>query len=152
MPDEMFFANEERSLVRGKRVAPRTDTCRPCLVEALEPSIGQFEGVVLDITPYGMLVRMLEPLPLDTTVRVQLMRDENFMHPLSGPRTGAIVRHEETADGFIDHGVKLNVESIRRPVSRPVALDSNRYLPERGPARMHTIDFTIGGGQRRNRR
>src|SRR5262245_22381829 len=90
MPDEMFFSKDERALVRGRRAAKRTATMRPCLL--MLPGGDQIEGIILNLTPHGMLVRVMQSLEIGTKVEVQMMRDENFQKPLAEPRYGTVVR------------------------------------------------------------
>ena len=151
MSDEMFFSNDELSLIRGKRSAARTEVCRPCLVAARGPSPRAVEGVILDISPHGMLIRMLERIPVGSSVVVQMMRDDNFQRTFSDPRDGTIVRTVPADDGFTDHGVKLVIARIPKASERPITLDRARPRPKSAPARMHTIDVTIGGGRRGRR-
>lgn len=146
MADEMYFSNDERALLRGKRRIKRTETCRPCVVYA-EADETPVEGVVLDVTPYGMMVRMLDTLSVGTIVRVQLMRDDNFREALGAPKVGEVVRHDPTAPaGFTDHGVRLIVGEIPKNQSSPVHIRervSGKSKPS--TSRMHNIDFTVGG-------
>jgi hypothetical protein len=153
----MFFSNDERSLVRGKRKARRTDTCRPCLIEyPNEPGREATQGVVLDITPYGMLIRSVEKLPIGEEITVQLMRDEAFRHPLAPPRPASVVRYDNIEGEFVDHGVELiekPKQSTRRraaDIAHPAAPESVPVQPDR--TRMHTLDITIGGAHKKNRR
>ena len=153
MTDEMFYSEDMRSLRRGKRSKQRTVTCRPCLVWTDEsPEVGH-RGVVLDLTPHGMLVRMLDTLLPGTQVKIQLMRDEEFREPLADPVRGMIVRSNSEEDGFTDHGVQLRQEQVRRPTARPIAMRRKRPQLARPKQSMHTIDFTVGNtGSRRGRR
>ncbi len=154
MSDEMFFTSDERSLLRGKRKARRTDTCRPCLIEfpnndTLEP----LQGVVLDITPFGMLIRSIEKMSIGEEITVQLMRDEEFRHPLAPPRAACVVRYDQIDGEFVDHGVELinkqKKSTTHRPgeISRPTAPSTE----EKPNSRMHTIDITIGGARKKDR-
>lgn len=146
MPDEMFFSNDERSLTRGKRVTKRTDTCRPCIVRSGHGKAAEIEGVVMDISPYGMLIRTLEPIAMGSNVSVQLMRDDTFKRPFSQPHKGKIVRQEPRQGGFYDHGIKLRVEQVAYQESRPVtSIDGPNLQRKRSVSRMHTLDMTIGG-------
>lgn len=151
MPDDMFFSRDERSLRRGKRVAKRTDTCRACLVVPKDGAGQDIEGVVMDVSPYGMLIRMMETLPIGTEVTVQLMRDESFREPFSTPHSGTVVRYEGSPGRFTDHGVELEVKEIIRQESRPVNIAPRRPSPPTPPTRMHTIDFTVGGDSSKGR-
>ncbi|HIJ64387.1 MAG TPA: hypothetical protein HPP77_00445 [Candidatus Hydrogenedentes bacterium] len=143
MADEMFFTEDERSLRRGKRRAPRTETCRPCLVWPIDAPDRQCQAVAMDMNPHGMLVRMLEVIPVDTEVSIQLMRDENFREPLAAPARGKIVRTTDAAGGFTDHGIQLVQPEVRRTESKPVRFEKRTPLRYRKP-RMHTIDVTLG--------
>ncbi len=148
MADDMFLSNDKKSLRRGRRVAARTETCRPCLVQSQSAPELTFHGVVLDITPYGMMVRVMDPIADGTAVVVQLMRDDEFTVPLAEPREGKVVRVQEKPDGFFDLGVQLVREDVRRPESPPIHIPKRR--PMRYPkSRMHTIDFIVGGETRR---
>ena len=145
MSDEMFFSDNSRSLRRGKRTRDRTDTCRPCLIWDKAKPKEKFEGVVLDMTPYGLRIRMFDVVPKDTIVLVQLMRDESFEQPLSEPVEGHVVRHIKTRTAFTDHGVKLVLKDIRRQEPRPIEAQKrpSRATRSRIP-RMHNIDFIVG--------
>jgi len=115
-----------------------------------------FEGVVTDMSPYGLCVRMMEPVPPGTPIMLQLMRDERFSDPLATPLEGLIVRSTVTDEGFVDHGVQIQRAEFRRAgQSRPVHIERRRSTPYRrgGQSRMHTIDITIGdrGTQRSGR-
>ncbi len=150
--DDMFFSPDERSLRRGRRVARRTPTCRPCVVwTADEPEL-RFHGVVLDVSPYGMLIRMLEPVPPETPVLIQLMRDDQFQRPLSAPVSGRIIRHAGAVGEFTDHGVRLEVPEISRVEARPVRTVRPAAAPPRTRPRMHTIDLRVGDRSPRKRR
>ncbi|PCJ59543.1 MAG: hypothetical protein COA73_09025 [Candidatus Hydrogenedentota bacterium] len=152
MPDEMFFSKDDRSLVRGKRIAKRTDTCRPCQVTLSTPEQTVIDAVVLDITPHGMLVRTMETLPLEIDVSVQLMRDDTFQHALSAARPGRVVRLDDSGSGFYDYGIKLVNLHIPRNETRPIRIDPPKPDVPRKPSRMQTLDITIGGAhQGRNR-
>jgi hypothetical protein len=107
------------------------------------------EGVVLDVTPYGMMIRMLDTLAIGTIVRVQLMRDDNFRDTLGAPKDGEVVRHDPASpSGFTDHGVRLIVRKIPKNESRPVNIQQRPVSGPREKPRMHSIDFTVGGGRR----
>ena len=149
MADEMYFSNDERALLRGKRRIKRTETCRPCIVK-LASDDTPLQGVVLDVTPYGMMIRMLETISLGTVVNVQLMRDDNFREPLGGPKTGEVVRHDPSAPaGFTDHGLRLVVREIPKNQSGTVTIRQRQTgISKRNPSRMHNIDFTVGGDRK----
>lgn len=152
MRDEMFFSSNQKALRRGKRRAARTEVCRPCLVWADDAPDFTLKGVVLDATPYGLCVRMLEQFPARTPVHVQLMRDEEFHEPLSNPLEGTVVRTFIAAEGFIDHGIQIERPEIKQvPDSRPAQQRTPKrsYRPAPAP-RMYTADLPISGlGTRR---
>lgn len=153
MPDDMFLSSDNRSLRRGNRRAPRTETCRPCLVWPKDAPDLVSQGVIININPHGMCIRMLEPLPPGTSVLVQLMRDEEFKVPLSAPVEGMVVRTSEVDEGFMDHGVQLLQKVIEREAMSPSHARLNRGRLQRRPTRMHTIDLHIGNrGPRRTER
>ncbi|GMW00716.1 MAG: hypothetical protein AMXMBFR84_18530 [Candidatus Hydrogenedentota bacterium] len=151
MPDDMFFSPDRRSLRRGKRVAPRTETCRPCVLWAGgEPEV-LFRGVIVDVSPYGMRVRMLDCLPVGTEIHVQMMRDDDFQEPMSGPVIGTIVRAFEEEAGFLDHGVQLMREEFGRRNAKAIRIERKKPVqPIHETSRMYTIDLHVGGrGPRR---
>ncbi|MBZ0287568.1 MAG: hypothetical protein K8I30_08130 [Anaerolineae bacterium] len=157
MSDEMFFTADMKSLRRGKRRTGRTDVCRPCLTWPKDEPEMAWPGVIINVSPYGVCVRMMETLPSGTAVMVQLMRDEEFQEPLATPIEGLIVRIIVQDDGFFDHGIQLNVRQIRRAESRPQQPVRQRQRPQplrrKKPSRMHTIDLTVGdSGIRRTER
>lgn len=153
MPDEMFFSKDERSLRRGKRVAQRTATCRPCLIKPKDRSAEAIEGVVLDITPFGLLVRAVEPIPRETHVSIQLMRDDTFQEPFSKLLEGTVVRHERGVGAFVDHGIRLKVKDLGHDERRFIPAPRRRTaLPTRSVrSRMQTVDFLLGGDRRQRR-
>jgi len=121
-PDSgMVISPDNRSMQRGRRRASRTEVCRPCLVWLPEAPEAPWEGVVLDLNPRGMRIRMLTHIEEGTRLTVQLMRDENFQVPLSQPLTINVVRALESPDGFVDHGTVLEVAKIKKAGTvRPV--------------------------------
>ncbi len=149
MTDEMFFSNDSKSLRRGKRVSGRTEACRPCRVWPKDEEDLAGNGVILDINPYGMRIRMLEFFPAGTNVLVQLMRDDEFKEPLAAPLDGVIVRCRSDMDGFSDVGVQLIRKHLERPATPIVRPTRRPSTVERPKPRMHTIDFTVGGQPRR---
>jgi len=141
MADDMFFTNDRRSLRRGKRVSKRTETCRPCMVWLKEAPEIQYLGVVLDVNPYGMRIRMMDLVPSGGQVIVQMMRDEEFKVPLARPIEATIVRHQEDVAGMVDHGVRI----IRRQLRE----SGPGRVPTRKPAspaqnKVYTLDVTVG--------
>ena len=150
----MFFSNDERSLIRGSRVAPRTETCRPCVVSSEHHPDTEIPGVILDINPHGMLIRLMETLPVGEHVVIQMMRDDKFQRKLSTPHKGEIRRVESTVDGFYDFGIQLEPEEIQKADSRPVHIAKKTENPQRVQTHrgMQTIDITIDGAQSKRRR
>ncbi|NIA13475.1 MAG: hypothetical protein GWP08_05295 [Nitrospiraceae bacterium] len=148
MSDEMFFSGDMRSLRRGKRVAPRTDTCRPCLVWHENAPETQYYGVVLDINPHGMRVRMIDALPIGSDIVVQMMRDDEYRFPFSHPHKARVVRHQEEVAGMLDHGLRIEQKPVRRFVSMPVQAPKKPAASPRQRIRMHTLDVTVGGRRR----
>ncbi len=152
MPDEMFFSNDERALVRGRRTAKRTDTFRPCVITL--PDGSQVEGIILNLTPHGMLVRVMGSLEIGTPIEVQMMRDETFQKPLAEPRYGTVVRLDGTDGVFSDMGVRLE---HKRATSRPRAktiVPRPAPPPPRpaAPKGMQTMDITRDGQKGPGRR
>ncbi len=148
MPDEMFFSADKKSLRRGKRHSPRTETCRPCFVWTKNEPDNKLRGVVMDVSPDGMRVRMIEILPTDTPIIVQMMRDDDFRFPLSVPADAYVVRYESGTGGFTDHGFQFTHKEIKR--GEPRSMDIERKRPSRPVTRtrMYTIDYTVGGRDR----
>jgi hypothetical protein len=102
-----------------------------------------YNGIALDVSPYGMRVRMLSPLPEGRMIFIQMMRDEEFTVPLTDPIEAKVVRSEPEADGFLDHGFqilreKLESAPVRRAPARRTEPASTR------PTRMYTLDVLVG--------
>ncbi len=149
MPDDMFFSADARSLRRGRRRAARTQICRPCLIWPSDAKDVTLQGVALDISPYGMRVRMVETLPPGTPVRVQLMRDEQFTQPFADPVHAVVVRIRDEGNQFTDHGIQIVREAIVHETAKP-AEAPRQELPRGGQqqTRMHTIDLRVGDRRR----
>ncbi|MBI2433325.1 MAG: hypothetical protein HYV26_10675 [Candidatus Hydrogenedentes bacterium] len=143
--EDMFTAEGNKSLRRGRRVAPRTEVCRPCLVWFSGQEAHKYQGVVLDLNPHGMKIRMLESLPAGKRICVQMMRDEEFQVPLSPPIAAQIIRNITDAGGFIDHGVRVILAEIKRPQElKPVKIEPPKVRRRSTITRMHTVDYTVG--------
>lgn len=139
----MIWSPEFKSLRRGRRVAPRTEVCRPCLVWNVEIPDIKMAGVVLDLNPHGLRVRLVEEIALQTIVAVQMMRDEEFTIPLSPPINARVVRVSDGFGGLTDHGMQVVLQVIQRQERRPVTIQ--RTKPRRfARTRMHTLDITVG--------
>ncbi|MBX7255101.1 MAG: hypothetical protein K1Y02_01975 [Candidatus Hydrogenedentes bacterium] len=151
MTDEMFLSDDNKSLRRGRRRAQRTETCRPCRMWPKDAAELFTQGVIINITPYGMCIRMMESFPVGTEVSVQLMRDEQFNEPLSPPVDGLIVRVADDPEGFLDHGVQLLQKQIERQETRPLYAKRSSTPAKRSRTRMHTIDIRIGGTPKRRK-
>ena len=147
MADEMFFSEDMRSLRRGRRIAPRTETCRPCLVWLKEEPEEKHCGVVMDINPYGMRIRMLDQIATGKPILVQMMRDDEYKQPLAAPVEALIVRQIEEADDMTDHGVRIMQKEIRRYEPRPAPIEK-RPVARKQKARMYTLDITVGDRRR----
>jgi len=140
--ENMMISTDSRSLRRGRRVAPRTQVCRPCLLWQADDPEDKREGVVMDLNPYGLQIRMLDSFPRGAQLFLQMMRDEEFSIPLSPPIRVAVVRVTEHDTGFVDHGMKVMLAKIKKAEDgRPVRLDRPR-IPRRTPTKMHMADFT----------
>ena len=91
----------------------------------------------------------LESLPPGMRIRVQLMRDDGFREPLAKPLTAMIVRNVVDEDGFVEHGVQVVQEEVRREPSKPIR-EPRTPTPRRYTRpRMHTRDLRRGGRRRR---
>lgn len=151
MSDEMFFSKDEKSLIRGKRIAARTETCRPCTLTTIGPESETLKGVIMDMNPFGMLIRTLDAIPLGTDISIQMMRDDEFSKSLSTPREALVVRRERLSDGFTDLGVRIVNKQIQKASERPIEIERKKPRPRFKPTRMHTLDITIGGTPRGGR-
>jgi hypothetical protein len=142
--ETMVWSEDQKSLHRGRRVAPRTEVCRPCLVWLqIAPDL-KLQGVVLDLNPHGMRIRLIEHLPVGTPIVVQMMRDDEFQVPLSRPIDVKVVRIISGFGGLVDHGVQVEFKPIKRAEeARPVTTTRPRAT-RRQRARMHTLDVTLG--------
>ena len=159
MPDDFISSGNGSSIYRGRRRAPRTETCRPCWVWLRDDPELAFQGVVMNISPFGMCIRMLDAVAPRTSVMIQLMRDEAFQIPLSAPLAGVIVWNGDGGDGFTDHGVELERPDYRRSEPpRPVVQERGRILPKlvrgKSPRMYHrdTDPGTDGSGNKRHNR
>lgn len=148
--EDMFISPDTKSIRRGRRIAPRTEVCRACIVSTPEDPDAFKEGVVLDLNPYGVRIRMLERLEEGAEVVFRLMRDEDFSVPLSGPIRAWVIRVHRTDEGFFDHGLKVKIAAIRKaPAVRPVEID--RAQPRRRVlSRMYSIEGPEDGRGGRN--
>ena len=141
MTDEMFYSPDGKSVFRGRRRAKRTDTCRPCLVWTKDAPDDKLQGVVMDISLFGMCVRMLEEFPLGSVLTVQMMRDDEYRFPLAPPREGTVVRLEGAGEDVFDHGIRLLQPSIKRHESPPIQRIRRPVPQVQQPSRMHTIEL-----------
>lgn len=142
--ETMVWSEDQKSLHRGRRVAPRTEVCRPCLVWLQVAPDLKLQGVVLDLNPHGLRVRLIERIPPGTPIVVQMMRDDEFKIPLSRPIEAKVVRIVPGYGGLVDHGVRVELKPIKRAEeARPVASVRPRTVRRTRP-RMHTLDVTLG--------
>ncbi len=143
MPDDMFFLPHRRSLRRGRRISARTETCRPCIIWPVGQPDRRYNGIALDVSPHGMKIRMMEPLPEGQFVCVQMMRDEDFSVPLTDPIEAKVVRSEPEAGGFLDHGVQIVRQKLIREQPRRVSAMREKEVPSKS-SRMYTLDVVVG--------
>lgn len=148
MPDDMFFSADMKSLRRGKRAAPRTETCRPCILWSEADPKARRYGVVMDVSPYGVRIRMLEALETDSDVVIQMMRDDEFDRPLARPVRGKVTRVQQKRGGFFDHGIKVIRPKVRQIVARPVRPIVPEPLEPSG-GRRRALDITVGDIRRK---
>lgn len=144
MPDEMFFSDDRKSMRRGKRVSQRTETCRPCIVWLKDAPQEQYLGVVLDVNPYGMRIRMIDQIPSGSQIVVQMMRDDEFKVPLARPLDATVVRREENETGMVDHGIRIIQKQVRRFVSNRMPPPPTKPIAPRSQGRSYTLDVTVG--------
>lgn len=139
--ESMVVSSDNKSMRKGRRTAPRTPVCRPCLIWDSETPDDKQRGVVMDLNPYGMRVRMLESLDKNAHVILQMMRDDDFRDPLSQPIRVRVIRCGEESDGFFDHGVKVDNSKPRR--ARQIPQGRTRRKTQAAlskTSRMHTAD------------
>ncbi len=142
--EEMFVSKDAKSVRRGQRTAPRTEVCRPCLVWREELPEHTLQGVIMDLNPYGMRIRMLAPVETGTDIMVQMMRDEEFRVPLSPPIKARIVRMTSSMEGFVDHGIKVRVAKIRRiQEQRMITREPQRPRRRMGTRMYSLMDLTV---------
>lgn len=140
--EEMVLSPDSRSFRRGRRIAPRTEVCRPCLLWQAEHPEERKPAVALDLNAHGMRVRSLEAIPMGAEVLVQLMRDEDFRIPLSYPLRLRVVRLSQAVGGFYDLGMRLLRPRIPRANEvRPAARVARRASFGAGRA---TLDIKLG--------
>lgn len=144
MPDEMFTTPDGKGLRRGKRCATRTPTCRPCLVWPDDAPEIRTRGVVLDVNPHGMLVRMLESIPPDTKVTIQIMVDDTFAGALGVPLMGVVRRNIERS-GFVDHGVFIEQKEIKRLEEKRTVVVRRTATRAPAPTKMYVMDILNRG-------
>lgn len=149
--EELVVSADATSVRRGRRKAPRTEVCRPCLVWFSEAPDDKMEGVVMDLNPHGMRLRMLDRLEAGEVIMVQLMRDDAFQIPLSPPITLHVMRVEEGSDGLIDHGLKIQHAKIKAAPSTPASTRTPAVSRPSQATRMHTVDTLDARRTRRNR-
>ena len=145
----MFVAQTDASLRRGKRIAPRTEVCRPCLVWQESVADIRIQGVVLDLNPYGFRIRMLEEFEAGTHLIVQMMRDDEFRVPLSPPLEVPVMRIGRAVGGFVDHGIKIIRKKIKKPQEFKRVEVRQPSSARRNPIRMHTAEETLEEFERR---
>lgn len=150
--DEMFFREDGRSLVRGKRREKRTPTCRPCILWLAHLPEIKMEGVVMDVNKYGLCVRMIGAVESGEIVHVQLMADEQFKEALADPMEATVRRVQEDGNGFFDHGLEIVRREIVRVEPRRVVVAPRPRLAPRQRPRMHTLDVTVGDRRTDRRR
>ncbi len=152
MADEMFFSADSKSLRRGKRIAPRTETCRPCLVWPEDAPEMHMQGMILDMNVYGMLIRMTESLPPGMRIQVQLMRDDDFRESLTKPVTALVVRSIVQNDGFVELGIQVVQETVRQEESKPLRKPLQKPRSrQHGRTRMYTRHLRPSGMKQRER-
>lgn len=150
MPDDMFFANNMRSLRRGRRAAQRTPVCRPCVIWLKDMPDEGYYGVVMDINRNGMRIRMLDLLPPDSEIIIQLMKDEEYREPLARPVEGIVARVQES-EGMSDHGVRIVRKEVAPIVAKPVPEVRKRPAPGR-ESKMYMLDVIRKRVRRRSGR
>ena len=151
--EDMFVAPDARSVHRGNRRASRTEVFRPCLLWTIDRVDTRVEGIILDLNRFGFKVRTLADFKVGSELWIQMMRDDDFQFPLSGPIRCTVMRKALVNDGFLDCGLQVVVlplgargkrPEIGRSPLRPASPTVSRMAP-----RMHTLDYTIGNREKR---
>jgi len=138
--EEMVVSSDATAVRRGRRKAPRTEVCRPCLVWLPDNPDQTMQGVVMDLNPHGMRLRTLDALASGTAIVVQLMRDDEFQIPLSPPINLQVMRVEQGPDGLMDHGLKIQHAKINAAPSVPASRIPRPAARPQRQTRMHTAD------------
>jgi len=144
MPDEMFFSNDSRSLVKGQRRDRRTPTKRLVAFRTISGESKIHHGVVLDLNAYSMRVRSAVRLPEGTSVEIYLRRNGLDSNLSKGLR-GRVARTERIANRQFDLGVELDVPAIELPRTELLEIPVRRASRPRPASRMHIVDFVVGG-------
>jgi len=145
----MFVSPDSSSLHRGRRKAPRTEVCRPCLVWAPVSPEDRKQGVSLDLNAYGMKIRTLVSYPEGTELMVQLMRDDDFRVPLSPPIRVTVVRRRSTPEGFLDYGLQIRHAIIKSAEGGRSFRIPRPYIRRRAATRMYSVDHILDERGRR---
>lgn len=141
--EEMYWDPQKGTIQRGKRIAPRTETCRPCLVWKAEAPDKKIKCVIMDLNRYGLKIRSFENMNIGDEVFIQMMKEDNFTTPLGIPIKAQIVRESLSPHGLKDYGVKRIIEEIKKPEEiKPVKISVPKPIPRSTP-KMHTIDLWI---------
>lgn len=144
------LSSDEKSLRRGRRAAPRTEVCRPCLFWLEENPEEKKQGVLLDLSPYGMRLRSLELHQPGTVLCVQMMRDEDFQVPLSAPIRAEVAHRGNKYEGFVDHGLRRLIGQVKKPQEfRPVSAVAPRAVAARRSTRPEKEPTGLARGPRR---
>jgi hypothetical protein len=102
-----------------------------------------YYGVALDMSPYGMRVRMLDPLEPGMAVCVQMMRDDDFELPLADPLEATVARCQSEAEGFVDHGIQIIRKQLKRG-ELPAARTAQPRPRKAAPTHAYALDIRIG--------
>ncbi|MCX8065387.1 MAG: hypothetical protein N3G21_09485 [Candidatus Hydrogenedentes bacterium] len=139
--EEMYLDTEKGAMQRGRRIAPRTETCRPCLVWKSNEPDKKIKCVIMDLNRYGLKIRTFEDLFVGEEVYIQMMKEDTFTTPLGTPIKANIVREAISPYGLKDYGAKRIIEDIKKPEEiKPIKFPSSKSTM-RTPPKMHTIDL-----------
>jgi len=144
MPDEMFFSEDSRSLVKGQRRDRRTATRRLVVFKPKNGTSRALNGIILDLNPYSMRIRSPVKLPVGTLVQIFFRRSGVS---LNGTRKieGRVARSARVENRRFDLGVELDVPAIDLPKTMALEVPQRRGGRARPAGRMHIVDFVIGG-------
>lgn len=140
--EKMFLDISRQRIQRGRRIAPRTPTFRPCIIWKADTPDIKVEGVILDLNGYGMRIRSDAIFNRDDKLYVQMLKDKEYEVPLGEPILTTVVRFLRTPEGKMEYGVKRELQEIKKPEEiKPVRLNPSRPTTGGKVSRMYIINL-----------